>query len=47
MRAAGGLLLETPLKLNDIAEQVGYTNFSSFLRNFKKVYGMTLPSIGN
>jgi Response regulator containing CheY-like receiver domain and AraC-type DNA-binding domain len=41
MRAAGSLLLETPLKLNDIAEQVGYTNFSSFLRNFKKVYGMT------
>lgn len=41
MKAAHRLLLETPMKLNDIAEQVGYTNFSSFLRNFKKYYGMT------
>jgi len=39
--AACNLLLETPLKLNEIALRVGYTNFSSFLRNFKKTCGMT------
>ncbi|MGG1516418.1 helix-turn-helix domain-containing protein [Paenibacillus oryzisoli] len=41
MKAASSLLLETPLKLNEIALQTGYANFSSFLRNFKKYYGMT------
>lgn len=41
MKAASGLLLETALKLNEIALQTGYANFSSFLRNFKKYYGMT------
>lgn len=41
MKSAHRLLLETPMKLNEIAQQVGYTNFSSFLRNFKKYYGMT------
>lgn len=41
METACRLLLESRLKLNDIAEKVGYTNFSSFLRNFKKCCGMT------
>lgn len=41
MKAAHSLLLETTLTLNEVAWQIGYTNFSSFLRNFKKYYGMT------
>ncbi|MDF2921243.1 MAG: hypothetical protein K0R57_157 [Paenibacillaceae bacterium] len=40
-KEAARLLLSTPLKLDEIALQIGYTNFSSFLRNFKKHYGMT------
>lgn len=41
VKEAGRLLLGTPLKLDEVAQQIGYTNFSSFLRNFKKHYGMT------
>ncbi|MBD2847775.1 helix-turn-helix domain-containing protein [Paenibacillus sp. IB182496] len=41
VEAACRLLLETPLKLNEIAGRTGYTNVSSFLRNFKKSRGMT------
>ncbi|MFM9329775.1 helix-turn-helix domain-containing protein [Paenibacillus mesotrionivorans] len=40
-KEAARLLLASPLKLDEVAFQVGYTNFSSFLRNFKKHYGMT------
>ncbi|MDF2938516.1 MAG: hypothetical protein K0Q90_3889 [Paenibacillaceae bacterium] len=40
-KEAARLLLSSPLKLDEVAMQIGYTNFSSFLRNFKKHYGMT------
>ncbi|WP_179215801.1 helix-turn-helix domain-containing protein [Paenibacillus sp. MY03] len=41
MQEAQKLLLEGPSTVNQIAEQVGYTNVTSFMRSFKKFSGMT------
>lgn len=41
MQAAQRLLLEDDRTVNQIAEQVGYTNVTSFMRSFKKFSGMT------
>jgi YesN/AraC family two-component response regulator len=35
------LLIDKNRKINDIAEEVGYSNTRSFLRAFKKYTGMT------
>jgi two-component system response regulator YesN len=35
------LLLETSLKIDDIAEKVGYLGRNSFIRIFKKYEGIT------
>ena len=42
MKKAKELVLKTPaLKIKEIAEQLGYNNVQSFIRYFKKYYGMT------
>jgi YesN/AraC family two-component response regulator len=41
MKAAQSLLLESQLTINQIAEQVGYANVTSFMRSFKKINGLT------
>ncbi|TYP79276.1 helix-turn-helix domain-containing protein [Paenibacillus methanolicus] len=41
MNAAKTLLRQTSLNVQDIALRVGYANLSSFLRIFKKFFGMT------
>jgi len=41
MRAAQRLLKESSQSISDIAEQVGYTNVTSFMRSFKKNHGLT------
>jgi AraC-like DNA-binding protein len=41
IKAAQELLISTSLKINEIAEEVGYTNSYSFNRIFKKHTGMT------
>ena len=41
MEAAQSLLAETTLGLDQISEQLGYANASSFGRSFKRVVGMT------
>lgn len=42
MQKAKELILKTPgLKVKDIAEQLGYNNVQSFIRYFKKYYGVT------
>ncbi|WP_409342384.1 helix-turn-helix domain-containing protein [Paenibacillus sp. MBLB4367] len=41
MSAAQTLLNESQLSINQIAEQVGYANVTSFMRSFKKIHGLT------
>ncbi|MDF2936794.1 MAG: hypothetical protein K0Q90_2167, partial [Paenibacillaceae bacterium] len=41
MQEAKRLLLANQATVNQIAEQVGYTNVTSFMRSFKKYSGMT------
>ncbi|WP_171684438.1 helix-turn-helix domain-containing protein [Paenibacillus planticolens] len=41
MQTAQKLLLQDQATVNQIAEQVGYTNVTSFMRSFKKYSGMT------
>ncbi|MNI02499.1 HTH-type transcriptional regulator YesS [compost metagenome] len=41
IHASKELLSDKNLKINDIAEGIGYTNTRSFLRAFKKYTGMT------
>ncbi|GGF84816.1 hypothetical protein GCM10010912_32520 [Paenibacillus albidus] len=41
INASKELLMDKHRKINDIAEEVGYTNTRSFLRAFKKYTGMT------
>ncbi|MFC4103154.1 helix-turn-helix domain-containing protein [Paenibacillus xanthanilyticus] len=47
MKEAKTLLLQSQLHVQDIALRVGYTNLSSFLRIFKKYYGMTPSELRN
>ena len=35
------LILETNMKINDIAKEVGYTDSSYFYRKFKKFFGVS------
>ena len=35
------LILNTNMKINDIAKQVGYADTSYFYRKFKKYYGVS------
>jgi two-component system response regulator YesN len=41
MKAAQTLLQESHLSVNQIADQVGYANVTSFMRSFKKINGLT------
>lgn len=41
MEQAAYLLRDTKLKLGEIAEQVGYTSSSYFIRTFRRAFGMT------
>ncbi len=41
MNRAKELMLETDLPLNEITVKVGYLNTSSFIRKFKRLYGLT------
>lgn len=41
MHAARNMILENSYKINEIAERVGYKDFSYFVQSFKKFYGMT------
>lgn len=41
MEAAKKLLEETDLSVNDIAAEVGYSNYTSFIKTFKKFFGVT------
>lgn len=41
MDAARSLLTNPSLSVNQVAEQVGYANVTSFMRSFKKINGMT------
>lgn len=41
MKKAASLLVETDLNVNNIAQQTGYYNTSSFIRRFKQYYGVT------
>ena len=39
------LILETNMKINDIAKEVGYTDSSYFYRKFKKFFGVSPSSL--
>lgn len=41
MHAAREMILENRYKINEIAEKVGYNDFSYFVQSFKKHYGIT------
>ncbi|MDG0791258.1 AraC family transcriptional regulator [Cohnella ginsengisoli] len=41
MKAAGDLVLDPDVKIQDVASAVGYNNIQSFIRFFKKAYKMT------
>ena len=41
MKKAAQLLTASDLRINEIAEQVGFHNFTQFYRAFRDVYGMT------
>jgi len=41
MKAAGNLVLDPDVKIQDVALAVGYNNIQSFIRFFKKAYKMT------
>ena len=41
MNEAGRLLLQSGKKIYEVAEEVGYTSSQSFIRAFKKYYGVT------
>ncbi len=42
---AKDLILNTNMKINDIARQVGYTDISYFYRKFKQCYGVSPASL--
>lgn len=44
---AKDLILNTNMKINDIARQVGYTDISYFYRKFKQCYGVSPASLRN
>ena len=41
MERAKALIRETGIGLNELADHLGYSNASSFIRSFKKVVRMT------
>lgn len=41
MNTAKGLIDEREFKINEVAEQVGYSNVSHFIEAFRKKYGLT------
>ncbi|MCH4165003.1 MAG: AraC family transcriptional regulator [Lentilactobacillus diolivorans] len=41
MREAARLLVSSDISIEEIVDQVGYTDISHFYRNFKQIYGMT------
>lgn len=41
MREAAKLLVNSELSVEEIVDEVGYSDISNFYRNFKKMYGMT------
>lgn len=47
MQRASQLLLETPLKIHEVAEAVGYHDDSYFGLSFKKAYGMSPAQFRN
>lgn len=47
MNEAGRLLLKTNKKIYEVADDVGYTSSQSFIRAFKKYYGLTPDKFRN